>query len=70
METIAFARLPTVYGKSLVYEMLPFISSNCLVISIIDQQIQKQVNRAMHLRSKSNLKELDNGDVILITWSF
>ena len=47
--------LPTGYGKSLIYELLPFINSGCLVIVIVplnvimEQQVRKLGNLACSL---------------------
>jgi superfamily II DNA helicase RecQ len=59
--------LPTGYGKSLAYELLPFIEPACLVIvvvplnAIIEQQLKKLGNMAMRL--KLDLTPLNSGQV-------
>ena len=47
--------LPTGYGKSLIYELLPFVDKGCLVIvivplnAIIEQQLKKLIECSMSL---------------------
>ena len=59
--------LPTGYGKSLTYELLPFLEPGCLVIviaplnAIIEQQVKKLGDMAMQL--KTDLKRVKNGEV-------
>ena len=61
--------IPTGYGKSLIYELLPFIDHSCLVIviaplnAIIKQQTQKLGDMAMCLASESELEKIKNGKI-------
>ena len=47
--------LPTGYGKSLIYELLPFLDTGCLVVvvvplnAILNQQMEKLGNLALSL---------------------
>ena len=61
--------LPTGYGKSLIYELLPFIDDGCLVVviaplnAIIKQQVQKLGDMAMCLSKVNDIKRLKSGKI-------
>jgi ATP-dependent DNA helicase RecQ len=61
--------LPTGYGKSLIFELLPFIDPNCLVVIIeplnviMAQEAQKLGTKSMCLTSKSDLTGIKKGSV-------
>jgi superfamily II DNA helicase RecQ len=54
--------LPTGYGKSLIYEMLPFVDKGCLVMvvipldAIVDQQISKLGKMACYIKHENESK--------------
>ena len=62
-KTDCICSLPTGYGKSLIYELLPFIDESCLVIvivplnAIIQQQVKKLGEKAMQISSDKNNAE-------------
>ncbi|XP_045167567.2 ATP-dependent DNA helicase RecQ-like [Mercenaria mercenaria] len=61
--------LPTGYGKSLIYELLPFIDHGCLVIviaplnAIIKQQVQKLCGMAMCFSGVNDISRLKSGEI-------
>lgn len=64
--------LPTGYGKSLIYELLPFIDSGCLVIviaplnAIIKQQVQKLGDMAMGLARANDIGRLKSAKLSFV----
>ena len=63
----AIAALPTGYGKSLIYELMPFLLQNIKVIVdeplivIINQQISKLGDMAVHLKELNLSKAIKDG---------
>ena len=63
----AIAALPAGYGKSLIYELMPFLLQNIKVIVveslnvIINQQISKLGDMAVHLKELNLSKAIKDG---------